>query len=49
MMYRIHFTLADGSEDSVTVSGGSIEAIRERANVEVAKRGGRDPWSEEVR
>ena len=25
------------------------EAIRERANVEVAKRGGRDPWSEEVR
>lgn len=49
MMYRIHFTLADGSEDFVTVSGGSIEAIRARADAEIAKRGGRDPWSEEVR
>lgn len=47
-MYRIHFTLSDGSEDSVVVSGGSLEAIRKRAHEEVEKRGGRDPWSEEI-
>ncbi|UVG34436.1 hypothetical protein SEA_GAZEBO_67 [Microbacterium phage Gazebo] len=46
MRYRIHFTLADGTEDSVVISGGSVEAIRDRADEEVARRGGRDPWSE---
>lgn len=48
MMYRIHYTLADGSEDSILISGGSIEGIRKRAAEEVAKRGGTNPWSEEV-
>jgi hypothetical protein len=48
MMYRIHFTLADGTEDSIVVSGGSIDAIRKRADEEISIRGGRDPWSEEV-
>lgn len=48
MKYRIHYTLADGSEDSVVVTGGSIEAIRERAEEEVAKRGGTNPWSEPI-
>lgn len=48
MMYRIHYTLADGSEDSILISGGSIEGIRARAEEELAKRGGTNPWSEEV-
>lgn len=48
MMYRIHYTLSDGSEDSFVVSGGSIDGIRDRAEEELAKRGGVDPWSEEL-
>ncbi|WP_156180146.1 hypothetical protein [Delftia lacustris] len=48
MMYRIHYTLSDGSEDSFVVSGGSIDGIRDRAEEELAKRGGADPWSEEL-
>jgi len=47
MMYRIHYTLADGSEESVLISGGSIEGIQKRAAEEVEKRGGTDPWSEQ--
>lgn len=49
MKYRIHYTLADGTEDSIIISGSSVEAIRQRAQQEVDKRGGRDPWSEEVK
>jgi hypothetical protein len=48
MTFRIHYTLADGSEDSVVVSGDSIDEIREAATLEVEKRGGSDPWSEEL-
>lgn len=48
MMYRIHFTLADGSEDSILISGGAIEGIQKRAAEEVDKRGGVNPWSEKV-
>lgn len=48
MKYRIHFTLPDGSDDFVVVSGSSIEAIRQRAREEVAERGGRDAWSEQI-
>lgn len=46
MRFRIHFTLADGSEDSVVVEGGSIEEVQQAAGQEVAKRNGTDPWSE---
>lgn len=48
MRYRIHYTLADGTEDSVVVSGDTIEEVREQAHSEVARRGGTDPWSEEL-
>ena len=48
MMYRIHYTLADGSEYIIMISGGSIEGIRMRAAEEVNKRGGVNPWSEKV-
>jgi len=46
MRYKIHYTLADGSEDSIIVEGDTIEEVRDRANAEVSARGGRDPWSE---
>jgi hypothetical protein len=48
MNFRIHYTLSDGSEDSIIVTGDDIEQIREKADAEVAKRGGTDPWSEEI-
>lgn len=48
MMYRIHYTLADGSEDSILILGGSIEGIRKRAAEEVENRGATNAWSEEV-
>lgn len=48
MTYRIHFEWPDGTEDSVVVSGDTIEDIRERANVEIARRGGKNPWSENL-
>lgn len=48
MRYRVHFTLADGTEDSVVVEGEAFPEIREQAGQEVAKRGGTDAWSEKV-
>jgi len=48
MRYRIHFTLPDGTEDSVVIAADSIEELRKLADEEVAKRNGKDPWSEEI-
>lgn len=47
-MYRVHYTLPDGSEDSIVLSGSSIKAIQKKADSEIAKRGGTNPWSEKV-
>jgi hypothetical protein len=48
MKVRIHYELADGSEDSVLVTGETIEEIRQQATVEVEIRNGINPWSEDV-
>ena len=53
MKFRIHFTtpgLGDGDpgEDSIVIEGDSIEELRKQAAVEVAKRSGTNPWSEEI-
>jgi hypothetical protein len=48
MKFKIHFTLNDGTEDSIVVSGDTLEEIREKAYAELDKRGGRDAWSEEL-
>jgi hypothetical protein len=48
MKFRIHFTLSDGSEDSIIVEAASLSEVREKAEAEVKKRGGIDPWSEKV-
>ena len=48
MTFEIHFTLKDGSEDFVVISGDTISEIQEIAVREVEKRGGSDPWSKEL-
>lgn len=45
---RVHYELADGSEDSVVLSG-TVEEIRKAADRKLAAVGGRNPWSEEIR
>lgn len=53
MKFRIHSTVPTYNEqdyeDSVVVEGETIDDVRERANAEVTRRGGVDPWSEELR
>ena len=48
MKFKIHYTLPDGSDDSIVISGETTDEIREKADAELAKRGGTDPWSEEL-
>ena len=48
MTFRIHFEHSDGSEDHIDIQGSTIEEIREKAEYEIAKRGGLNPWSEEL-
>lgn len=48
MKFRIYYTLPDGVEDYVVVAGETLEEIKEKADAEVAKRGGTNPWSEDV-
>ena len=43
----IHYTLHDGSEDSVTLSAENIALLREKAFAHVSKVCGTDPWSED--
>ena len=49
MRFRIHFTLKDGSDDSVDLTGETIEEIQEMALAETSKRGAAYAWSEEVK
>ena len=46
--FLIHFTLPDGSEDSISLSGETIEEIQAKAATELKKRGGENAWSEEL-
>ena len=48
MKYRIHFTLPDGTEDSVVVTGETVDDIQRAASAEIEKRNASDPWSEEL-
>lgn len=48
MTFRIHYTLPDGTEDAVVLSGDTVEEIREKANYEVSKRKATNAWSEEL-
>ncbi len=45
MQVRIHYTV-NGEEDSIVLSGDTVEDIREQAMQEIERRGATDPWSE---
>ena len=42
---RIHYTLPDGTEDSLVLTG-ALDDLRSRARAEVDARGGANEWSE---
>lgn len=52
MRFRIHYTITGNNgvdyEDSIIVNGDTVEEIREKADQELVRRGGFDPWSEEL-
>ena len=48
MKFKINYTLPDGTEDSLVISGDTTDEIREKADAELERRGGKDPWSEEL-
>ncbi len=48
MTFKIHFEHADGTKDFVVLSGDTIKEIQEKAEVELKKRVGINPWSEEI-
>lgn len=48
MTYRIHYRLPNGQDDSIVLSGETIEEIRQKAEAEVKRRGGTHPWSEKL-
>ncbi len=48
MKIRVHYTLGDGTEDSIVLEHEDFETLKEMAHSEVEKRGGKDPWTEEL-
>lgn len=52
MKYRIHFEYFNNKTlifDSVDITADTTEKIREIADEEIEKRGGKNPWSEEIK
>ena len=48
MKFKINYTIGNYS-DSVVIEGTSVEECREKAQVEIKKRGGTNAWSEEIK
>lgn len=48
MRFRIHYEVG-GAEDSIVIDGETIEEIRIKAGHELHKRGGINPWAEEIK
>lgn len=48
MTFKIHFEWPNGTEDYFVISGDTIEEIQTKSQGELEKRGGVNPWSEEV-
>ncbi len=48
MTFRIHFEYPDGTEDSIVLSGDTIEEIREHCDTELEIRSANYLWSEEL-
>ena len=48
MEFIIHGTDKLGNEDSISVTGETLEEIRDKAHAETEKRGWTDCWSEQI-
>ena len=48
MTFKIHFEHQDGTPDHFVITGETVGDIRKQAYDELAKRNGRNHWSEEV-
>ena len=48
MTFKIHFELPDGTEGFIVISGDTVDEIQKKAKAELAKRGGKNFWSQEV-
>lgn len=48
MKFKINFEYLNGTEDSFVVEAPDIQQVREIADKELAKRGGVNPWSEQL-
>ena len=48
MTFKIHFEHADGTEDFIIVNGDTTDEIREKAEADITRRGGKNLWSEEI-
>lgn len=45
---RIHYTLPDGTEDSIVIRAETDAELIAIAHAEVAKRNATNPWSEDL-
>ena len=46
--FRINFEFAGGEVDSFIIEAETIEEIKEQADIELDKRHGLNPWSEDL-
>lgn len=46
--YLIHFTLPDGTEDSLIIKATTLEEVRKQAGKELIKRNSTNEWSEKI-
>lgn len=49
LKFRIHYTLPDGTEDHIIVTGDTCDEIRDQADKAIAARKAHDPWSDEIK
>lgn len=49
MKFLIHFERPNGSEDSIVITGATLEEIRRKAEAEIEARNGINSWSEELK
>lgn len=49
MKFKIYFTWPNGTEDSIVISGETIEEIRKKGDRELAKRHAEYQWSQELK
>lgn len=48
MLFKIHGTWPDGTEDSIIIEGDSVAEVREKADEETSKRNWTNLWSEQL-